>query len=222
MKNTDLKNILKERDNFNSTMEYGKRKGIVETSIDSMEKYYTEITEDKEINYLDVLPEGKEWTSEGSCSVDISVKFFPNLLTIKGILSFLIAIKNWIVDIFKEGIYMISIHPFGKWTNWVFVLDSWDSVRRDMVSFNKKTIEEYENEVKNISKEDVINHLENSHLYFKLNDKFYSEKNDPTCIISIEDHDLRDGYSHKKCIELLNEWKNLIYPKSNFKFIYKD
>lgn len=217
-----LKERLEKRDNFIMAIEYAKRKGGITTSIDTMEKYFFDDSND-EYNYLDYLPDGKEWTSEGSCSVDISVEYFPNLKTFSGIKSMINAIKEWIKDSIKEP-SMIKYHPFTKWTNWVFVLDSWKSVSYEIIDkkCNNTYYEDYKKDVDKLNKTDVIQYLEKSKHYNKLNKKFYYSINDPTCIISLDDHDLRDGYSHNKFISLLNEWVKVAYPTNKeVKFILK-
>lgn len=221
MSKYDLKEELFKRDNFKMAIEYAKRKGYIFTTIDSMESYYIDII-DGEHHYLDNLPEGKQWTSHGSNSVDISVEYFPDLKTFKGWKSLFNSIVDWIKSSIEES-YLWKYPPFTMWENWVFVLDSWDSVRYEMVDKKEiRNLEEYNLNVSKVKKEDVIDYLNDSPYYNKLNEKFYYSKNDPTCIISMDNHDFRDGYSHEKIVSLLNEWIDLILPhEKSINFIYK-
>lgn len=223
----ELKEKLEERDNFKAVIDYGLRKGKVSLSIDSMEKYYM-VETDHGFDYVEELPEGKEWTSDGSCSVDINAYYFPDLKTKKGWKTLAQATKRWIKESREES-FMWKYPPFPKkWANWVFVLDSWEAVRHEMIQeiLRKRKdykTEDWDIEKQKISKEDVLKHLADEEHYHKLNEKFHYTESDPTCIISIEDHDLRDGYSHKKCVSLMNEWLKVAYPtEKEIKFVLKE
>lgn len=221
MSKYNLKKELLKRDNFKMAIDYSLRKGYIFTTIDSMESYYLE-KKDNEYNYLEELPEGKEWTSNGSNSVDINVDYFPDLKTLKGWKSLFSFVFNWIKSSIEEPC-LWKHHPFSMWENWVFVLDSWESTRYEMADKKKfKNLDEYNLNVSKITKGEVVKYLENSQYYNKLNEKFYYSINDPTCIVSMEDHDFCDGYSHKKIIALLNEWISVVFPEKSVKFIYKN
>lgn len=212
----NLKEELNKRDNFKMAIDYSKRKGFAFVSMDTMEKYYID-KDSSSFEHLEEKPDDKEWTTEGTTSVDINVHYYPNLFTLDGIKTLFLAIYSWIKDIIEEPSlfkYSFSSNPFFEWVNWLFVFDSWDAVRYEIID-NDKNIrrysKEYQDKVQKISKEEIINYLDNSELYEKVGDKFYSQKNDPTCIVCLEEHDLKDGYSHKKIVSLLNEWIKIGY-----------
>ena len=148
MKKYNLINELEKRDNFMAVVEYAHRKGNVRFSIDSMESYFLQENDDGTYDYLDELPPSKEWTSNGSCSVDVSAHYFPNLLSLKGISTFCKSIANWIKESIEEP-FLFKYPPFGIWSNWVFVFDSWEAVKYDMVDkkLTNYSAEEYNKEL---------------------------------------------------------------------------
>lgn len=216
MEKYNLIEVLEKRENFMEIIDYANRKGLVFLSCDEMERYYIDETG----NYQEEPSAGKEWTHEGSSCYDIHAHYFPNMFSFKGIFTFIKAFFEWIKMSIKEP-YLFKYPPIGVWTNWLFVLDSWEYIKHEMVE-KTQSKEDRNLKLNKLTKNDVINYLDSQPYYLKLNDKFYYQKNDPTRIISLEDHDLRDGYSHKKAVNLINDWIADAYPiPKSIKFIHK-
>lgn len=213
MKDYNLKKEILKRQNFKIAMEYAKRKKHIYATIDTVEKFYM----DKDNACHEALPEGKEWTCDGSSSIDVSFEYFPNLKTWSGCCTFVSSVIIWIKEFLQEP-ELIKFTPFSIWSSWVFVLDSWSAVRYDMV----KKDHNINSSVDRITKDDVLKYLETNEHYKKLNEDFFYLVSDPTCVISMINHDLRDGYSHKKAIELLNIYINSIFIEEPIQIFIKD
>lgn len=204
----ELMQILTKREDFYCIL---KKKSQLLISIDSPEKYFI----NEKGDYLTELPKGQDWTTKGLSSADITVKYFPNLFSLQGLSLFLSEIKIWVRESIKEPT-LWKIHPFQKFEHWMFTLDSWQSHACYMVDRKNLSQEEVNEKVLNLKA--VEENLKTSSYIKITNTSFYSLRNDPTCIVSLEDHDLRDGYSYKKINQLLNEWMSVISNNKNNKF----
>jgi len=143
----ELMQILTKREDFYCIVN---KKSKLPISIDSPEKYFI----NEKGDYLTDLPKGKDWTMDGLSSSDITVKYFPNLLSLKGLKLFLSETKTWIKESIKEPI-LWKIHPFQKFEHWIFTLDSWKSHASYMIDRKNLSLKEVNKIVENITKNDV-------------------------------------------------------------------
>lgn len=215
---SEARKELLNRSDFTEIVKISHNKPYIKITTDCPESYY----QDDEGDIFETFPIGKTWTQNGSCSSDITVEWFPNLLSIYGIKIFMKQCVNWFHKTIKEKDNFFYYHPFGTWSHWMFVIDSLESIKSE-IAFDKlrknSSKKDLQDLIKLITKQEIDGYLAEN--YNKLSDRFYSQKNDPTGIVCTDDHDYRDGYSNKKMEAILNDWVKLIYPEGEdliFKF----
>ena len=115
--------------------------------------------------------------------------------------------------------YIWEVCPIKKdWSSWVWVVDTIHAAKVEMASnlqlrskgFDKN---KYENDIKNISVEEVREKLSKDG-YISIGPLWVSS-HDPTVMVSEIAEDLKDGYSKEKLAEVINLWLKTVAEVSH-------